>query len=218
MSTYHKVAQGEYITKIADRYGFGDFHAVWDHAKNAQIKQKRKSPNVLSPGDILFIPDKQDKQQTRPTARLHRFEISEQKILLRIVVKGMDGEPLAQDPCVLQVQNDLYRLTTDGSGRIEQAHAVAAATAVLTINNAQPPFDIRIPLQIGHLDPVEEISGQKARLNNLGYRTGETAGAADTDEKAFRSAIEEFQCDHGLSVDGVCGPKTQAKLAEVHGA
>ena len=33
----------------------------------------------------------------------------------------------------------------------------------------------------------------------------------------FLSAIEEFQCDHGLVVDGKCGPATQAKLKQVHG-
>jgi peptidoglycan hydrolase-like protein with peptidoglycan-binding domain len=34
---------------------------------------------------------------------------------------------------------------------------------------------------------------------------------------AFRSAVEEFQCDHGLTVDGDCGAQTQAKLLSVHG-
>jgi len=35
---------------------------------------------------------------------------------------------------------------------------------------------------------------------------------------AFLSAVEEFQCDNGLTVDGDCGPNTQAKLKEVHGS
>ncbi len=74
---------------------------------------------------------------------------------------------------------------------------------------------IAIPLKIGHLDPVDVQTGQIARLNNLGY----FAGPLDPlDEKLLLSAIEEFQCDKGLQVDGKCGLKTQAKLVEVHGS
>jgi peptidoglycan hydrolase-like protein with peptidoglycan-binding domain len=64
---------------------------------------------------------------------------------------------------------------------------------------------------------VEELSGQLWRLNNLGYRAGggEAPAANDPD---FLSAVEEFQCDYALTVDGVCGPATQAKLKDIHGS
>jgi hypothetical protein len=79
-------------------------------------------------------------------------------------------------------------------------------------------------VKIGYLDPVEEVSGQVARLANLGYYVG----ALDQPEPdQLRSAIEEFQCDHfpeprrsdgvPVAVNGICDPKTQAKLQEVHG-
>ena len=55
----------------------------------------------------------------------------------------------------------------------------------------------------------EEIAG-------LGYDPGPLDGKGD--EYARRSAYEEFQCDHGLEVDGDPGPKTLAKLVEIHGA
>jgi hypothetical protein len=87
----------------------------------------------------------------------------------------------------------------------------------LTVKDPQGVAAARtLTILIGHLDPVSEASGQKARLNNLGY----FAGAMDEDDDArFRSAVEEFQCEHmgKGSVDGVCGPKTQAKLEDVHG-
>jgi peptidoglycan hydrolase-like protein with peptidoglycan-binding domain len=80
-----------------------------------------------------------------------------------------------------------------------------------------PVNEILIPIKIGHLDPVEEVSGQKARLNNLGYFAGPLEGKTEENTAMFLSAIEEFQCDHGLLVDGICGPMTQAKLRQVHG-
>ena len=33
----------------------------------------------------------------------------------------------------------------------------------------------------------------------------------------FRSAVEEFQCDQKLSVDGVVGPATRARLVKAYG-
>lgn len=53
------------------------------------------------------------------------------------------------------------------------------------------------------------ISGQSGRLTNLGYFSGDVNQPEPAD---FKSAVEEFQCDHGLAVDGICGPITQASL------
>jgi hypothetical protein len=91
----------------------------------------------------------------------------------------------------------------------------------LTIKDPQTPINkILIPIKIGDLDPVDKTPGQKARLNNLGYFAGpleEKKGEEKENKTLFLSAIEEFQCDHGLAVDGKCGPATQAKLKQVHG-
>ena len=73
----------------------------------------------------------------------------------------------------------------------------------------------RIPIQIGHLDPVDTPSGQTARLNNLGYNAG---SGGEAGRVQFEMAVQEFQVDNGLPVDGVCGPQTQAKLQETHGS
>ena len=72
-----------------------------------------------------------------------------------------------------------------------------------------------LQLSIGGLDPLDEESGQRQRLNNLGYNAGEVDSQ---DPQQFKSAIEEFQCDFKVKpLDGICGPVTQAKLKEVYG-
>jgi hypothetical protein len=95
---------------------------------------------------------------------------------------------------------------------VEQRIPADAVTGELTVNG------VSTPLKIGHLDPVDLPSGQRARLNNLGIYAGEMGDADSEDgQMLLRSAVEEFQCDQGLTVDGICGPKTQARLAEVYG-
>nr|WP_246312511.1 peptidoglycan-binding domain-containing protein [Aquabacterium terrae] len=75
--------------------------------------------------------------------------------------------------------------------------------------------DDQIAIGIGDLDPVEEKSGQLARLLNLGYYR---RALDPVDEDEWKSAVEEFQCDHELTpVTGECDGATQAKLLEVHG-
>jgi hypothetical protein len=98
-----------------------------------------------------------------------------------------------------------------------------AETAVAILADPSvPPVSLSLPLKIGYLDPVTTVPGQVARLNNLGYDAGlvgreDRAPRDEEGQRQFRSAVEEFQCDHGLAVDGKCGPVTQAKLKKVHG-
>ena len=49
----------------------------------------------------------------------------------------------------------------------------------------------------------------------MGYFAGT---ADDPDDMRIKSAVEQFQCDCGLTVDGDCGPQTQTELHKVHGA
>ena len=79
----------------------------------------------------------------------------------------------------------------------------------MTLTDPGTGLDIVMKLQIGGLDPVETLSGQESRLNNLGYAAG-TAG--DAKDAVFLRAVRAFQTDNKLDVDGDCGPKTQAKL------
>jgi N-acetylmuramoyl-L-alanine amidase len=162
----------------------------------------------LTPGDELFVPDKLLKREARPTGAKHRFTAPVQPLVLRVVVKNFDDQPVANTPCKLQVEDQTFQLKTDGHGKIEKEIPKNAESGKLTVG------DQEFPVKIGHLDPVDLVSGFRARLNNLGYNAGESD---DLDDPQLRSAIEEFQCDQHLTVDGVCGPQTQNKLKQVHG-
>ena len=217
MAETYTVKQGDYLAKIAAEFGFTNPKAIWDDPQNAKLKELRKNPNVLLPGDQLFIPDKKEKQESAGTEQKVRFELKRPKLVLRLVLQDAYNKPIANADCELTVEGETFTLKSDGTGKIEQEIPAKSQSATLVIKGSSSSInDEVIPIQIGHLDPVDEVSGQKARLNNLGYFAG-SLGVED--EALFRSAVEEFQCDHmgQAAVDGKCGPKTQAKLLEVHG-
>ncbi|MGO9272168.1 MAG: PGRP and LysM peptidoglycan-binding domain-containing protein [Terriglobia bacterium] len=243
MAGNYTVQQGDYLSKIAKENGFPDYHTIWDHPNNAQLKQQRQNPNVLFPGDQLFMPDMEQRQESGATDQRHTFVTTKGALKLRLVLEDIYEQPIAGAACTLVVQGQGYPVTSDSSGKIEQAIPATAQDGFLVITADQTPFqNVQIPLKIGSLDPVDQVSGQIARLNNLGYFAGKIGVAqggvggesesdvgdgGDADETSgpgaqgsndqFSSAVEEFQCDQGLTVDGICGPITQAKLKQVHG-
>lgn len=205
--TVHTVEQGEHLSGIAAKYGFRTINVIWEHASNAALKARRKNPHVLLPGDQIAIPDKQEKIESRGTTETHRFVLVGQKLTLRITLRDINDKPRPGVSCTLTISNESKPVVTDGAGTITTAISKSARTGTLVVQ------DLDLPLLIGHLDPVEEKSGQLGRLNNLGYEAGEP----DSPHILFRSAVEEFQCDQKMAVTGKCDTATQARLKRVHG-
>jgi len=215
MSTDHVVQQGEHLSQIAKQYGFRDFNTVWNHPDNADLKKLRQSPNVLFPGDTVKIPDKTQKKESRPTGQKHSFKLAGRRLLLRLALRDFGNQPLANTACQVKVDGASTELTTDANGRVEVPISATSKEATLVFKDPLVPFDLSVPIKIGHLDPVEEVSGQKARLSNLGYIT---RPLEEVDDAIFARTVQEFQCDLGLPVNGVCDTATQNKLKELHGS
>jgi len=206
---YHTVVQGEHITRITVKYGFKDFHTIWDQPENAELRQKR-NPNVLLPGDRIFIPERKEKRETAATEQRHRFQAKGLRVMLRIIVRDVNNKPVSSTECRLEVEGQAQTLATDDKGKIERSIPADAEKGKLTV----PSRKLEFPLRIGHLDPVTESSGQRARLDNMGYY----AGFEKTDEQQLRWAVEEFQCNNNLRpVSGECDARTQEKLKSVYG-
>lgn len=212
--TQHSVKQGEHISALAHQYNFFDYHLIWDDSANADLKAARDNPFVLYPGDVITIPDKQERTVSAADATIHTFQVTQPKLMLRIVIKDYFSDPIANAACVLEVEGVTKTETTTDAGVIEREIAATDTKGRLVI------MDSDIAVQIGNLDPVDTETGQVARLNNLGYAAGPLG---DVDADLLNSAVEEFQCDHNIrdgsgKVTGVYDARTQAKLKEVHGS
>ncbi len=72
------------------------------------------------------------------------------------------------------------------------------------------------PAVPGPLPPIYWLTGVQARLKNLGFYSGEAHGNHDA---ASKKAVMAFQAAYPpLRVDGIPGPKTQARLKQAHGS
>jgi N-acetylmuramoyl-L-alanine amidase len=216
MATSHTIVQGECLSSIAEKYGFASWRAIYDHFSNADFRKARPNPNIVYPGDVVSIPDKQVKSVKLATGAAHVLRIKREPCHLRIIVRDEEGQVLAGKKFQLTVKGQIQEGMTSDKGLIEKpvpAGAEQGELAVWADGEARPPDEWTVNL--GHLDPINTLSGIQARLNNLGYECGEVDGIDGPDTQ---QAVRAFQADHHeLTVDGIAGPKTQASLKREYG-
>jgi len=212
----HVVRQGEHLARIIRAYGFTDVDQVWDHGPNRLLRDQGRTPATLAPGDLVTVPEMQLRTITRATEQRHTVRVKQRVVRLALTLRDAQGRPAANVPCTLRLGHEDRALVTTADGAIDEMIPAHLEEIDLAVGACDSPLaNTSLRVLVGHLDPVDLVSGQEARLNNLGYRAG-TGG--DVGDAAFRSAVEEFQCDQGLTVDGICGPKTRTKLVAVHGS
>jgi len=216
MPTEYTVEQGDCFSSIAEEFGFADWHTIYEHPNNAELREQRPNPNILFPGDILYIPDKQIKDVDRSTDLAHQFVIKSPKTWLRIKIR--DGQEAPAAGCKYQLEIDdvpFPKGKLGGDGLLEVKISAKAEKGVLTVwFDDQAPVGTTWKLLLGHLDPVDKMRGIQARLNNLGYSSGAVDGIIGP---ITQGAVRSFQEDNHLKIDGIPGPITQGKLKELHG-
>jgi hypothetical protein len=215
MAEWHTIEQGECLSSLAAQYHLPGWRTIYNHSNNADFRQEHPNPNVIYPGALVYIPDPEVVHREKPTDKKHTFVLKQDKTLLRIVTADGDGKPYEETDYRLMIGDDIFEGKTDGQGMLEQAIDPQVSSGVLTVwLPGAPRRHCTWKLNIGHLDPVHQMSGIQGRLNNLGYNSGPVDGIRGPITTA---AVKEFQKKHQLTVDGIPGPLTQGKLKEVHG-
>jgi N-acetylmuramoyl-L-alanine amidase len=222
MSKEHIVAEGEHLAGIAAAHGFSSVDAILLHPENAELRKKRANPNVLLAGDRVFIPDREAKELSAPTEQRTRFVLAVDRLALHVKVHDQGFRPIEgqaeMDVLGLTVRMVRVKDVFEGPLSPSVKQAVLRFPVSATENRRRP-----IKVEPGLLDPIDTLSGQQQRLNNLGYFAGFVKTGA-TDPKAidpqFQWAVQEFQCDHlgNDEADGIIGKKTLAKLEQVYGS
>ena len=104
----YTVRQGDSIASIAYQHGF-HWETIWNHPNNAELKQRRKDPNILHPGDVVFIPEKAEKQESASTGQRHRFRVKGAPQSLRMRLLDNDDEPRSGVSYILEIDGNLIR-------------------------------------------------------------------------------------------------------------
>lgn len=243
MGTTHRVQAGECIGSIAQKYKLW-WEDLWNHPANAKLKEKRKNPNVIQAGDLLAIPTPELRVHSRQTGQIHPFKVKRAKTRLKLrIVVDWGPKPAAtptapsanrRDVVVEDPQPDTtprqdearggitYQLivdgvttdgTTDSDGYLDCEIPADAMSGQLILSPGTPHETV-MPLNLGHLDPIDEVSGVKQRLRNLCFDCGDQTDETTPD---FEAAVGAFQLKHGLSVTGKVDDATRAELLKAHG-
>jgi hypothetical protein len=207
MPLRHVIKQGESVISLSELHGlFAD--TIWNDPANAGLKEKRKDMNVLMPGDVLVIPDKRPKEVRRATNNVHKFQRKGIPAILRLQLFEIE-EPRANQKFTLEVDGQTFQGQTDSRGVLEQAIPANSKKGVLIVG----PDELCLKLDFGYLDPINEISGVKKRLTNMGYDCGAPTNEM-TDE--LRNQLKLFQKRFELEETGEISAQTLQKLEELH--
>lgn len=198
---------GDSIPSIAKNNGFF-WETIWNRPENAALKGQRKDPNVLAPGDQVFVPDIDLKYENRATNAKHKFKMKGEQIKFKLQLL-MFGQPRKNEAYTLVIDGKLYQGTTDGDGRLEHIVPANAQGGVIKLRGGKEKY----PVKVGHLNPIDEISGVQQRLNNLGFNAGDEDGQMNDRLKA---ALQAFQAKYQLPVTGDADGATKAKLESCH--
>ena len=211
-----RIKQGEGLPTIAAKVGRVDWEAIWKLDENAPLRELRKTPHVLAPGDRVFLPDLGERAEACETGARHVFSLRCQPVPLVVFVKDWAGRPVRNAPYRLDVDEVTHRGTTDNTGRLEQqVHPRAERGRLIIYDPGEPSrLFLKWDLRLSHLDPLDEISGVQGRLRNLGFlKSGRVSGSMDVPTKR---AIRRFQAAQSLPVTGCLDGATKERLREVH--
>lgn len=197
----HNVTQGDSTTRIAFRNGHF-WETLWNHPENSKLKSDRKDPNILLEGDELFVPELRTHEEPCATEKKHRFRRKGVPEYLNIQFFDLYREPFANKPYTLEIDGEKFSGTLDGEGWLRHPISPDALAGNIKIGRQGELADIK--LQLGHLDPIDQVTGVKGRLRNLGFYKGPIDEDDGTEE--FKSACTKFRVfaklPEGDEIDG----------------
>lgn len=240
------VREGDCISSIACDHGHL-WETLWNDPANAALKQARKDPNVLLPGDRLTVMPLRLKRESRATDQRHRFRRKggPAKFRLRLLEETQppppetppepdpvyqDRDVITEDPLVEPqpledrgVADAPYVLDIDG--RLYEGQTDAEGFLEVSI-----PPDAKSGRVIFHPGTLAErvIDLELGELSPITEPIGLKQRLAnlsfdcgDRDNAmtpGLEAALRAFQEKHGLEVTGEADAPTRQRLQALHGS
>jgi N-acetylmuramoyl-L-alanine amidase len=199
------VKQGDYLAALAHRFGF-DADTVWNDDKNADLRKLRPDPNILWPTDVLYIPDQVDAEPAThqlETGTTNTFLSDAPTVPIEIRVK--DPAFASQDYTVPELPQ-LAGLTTTADGTATFAVPVTLPACTMRFTASGKTFTFNV----GHLDPINQLSGVFQRLQSLGHIHPDAQLPDPPDMDMIRAALRALRAAQSSSSTGSGAPDASA--------
>lgn len=196
-------------------YAYGHVRStLWDHPRNANLRQQHPDGTTLASGDLLFVPPRTKATfEQNATGRRHTFRVLNTPALLRFRPYALAGQGLARHFEVLRGDTLLGRGTAEANGDI--VWPLEPTADDITVRVTFDGFSRDYPLRLRALDPISTLKGVQQRLRGLGYFSGECDGQMND---ATRVAIGAFKMQAGLPDDDeLLSNAVRATLHGYHG-
>ena len=209
--TLHSVADGECLQSISAAAGLS-WETVWEHGANDALRELRRDPDALLPGDELAVPDIVTKDVDSGTEERHTFRRKGVPAMLRLTFQ-IEEEPRSDEPFIARIDGKVEEGTLDGDGKLELPIRPAARRAEIWVGEDEEPYVV----SLGRLAPVETVLGALQRLANLGLCDQVNAGQdPEALSESLVPVLMQFQAEEELEVTGELDEETTNRLAERH--
>jgi hypothetical protein len=218
------IQRGDFLSKLADAFAF-DADAVWNDDHNADLRALRYSPDMLVPGDVMFVPGEPNAPvETAPHAADGASTALSPVPTSSISVRFTEAI-YASKAYRLQELDELGVLMTDETGMAKFDCPVTVQTVTVVFSTSGESRE----LNIGGMDPVDTLAGVFKRLQNLGYLAADSdfdpnelivlrAGLYALEAHESPEAAEAWAEDAGLSDDGTLDEDVKTMLVTAHGS
>jgi N-acetylmuramoyl-L-alanine amidase len=212
----YKVEQGDRLPTIARKKGFARWQTIWDFDGNVDLKDLRGNAHILFPDDEVSIPSKLARVAEVSGGKAE-YVVQSAVEVLRVRFAGVwssENEPVTFKATPDTVDDPIEGKLLDDCIMTIDLPSNTRRVRVQLFRLAEKEPIASYNLDVGNLDPTEEISGIQGRLRNLGYYDGVITGKMD--EKTQNALIQFRLARLGDSKDFVDAKFLQA-LREAHG-
>ncbi len=211
------VRRGDCLSSLAKRHGLPSWRTIYDHPNNAAFREQRPDPNLIYPGDKVFVPDVDPTEVPGGTEKRHKYRTRSEKVCLNIKLEDDNGVACEGGYRVIVGSLDETGQLSNGELSVEISATETEGRLIYTPTNGPPDSETTWQLHIGALDPLNYLSGAQGRLHNLAYDCGPVDGLDGPLTQAGVRRFQEFAFPHDEDEwDGIVGPKTRGKLLEHH--
>lgn len=206
------VRQGDTCESIAARFGHF-WQTLWDDDANAELRAERPNPNVLEPGDVVFVPALRRKTLLLRTNKRHVVRRRGVPSRFTVVVRDVFDEPRRSQPFRILTGESAIEGMTDVEGRIDVP--LPPLVRRLELRVGSPEDQQTWVLDVGHVDPIDSPAGVAQRLAMLGFLEHLHEAA---DHEPIAAAVERYRHAVGLLAGRGLDDELRAALLRDAGA